>query len=366
MLSIHSLFRRSRRTCTERWDPSTCSLRGRAQPGTSTKRSLSSFCSTMKWSIDPRSCPTNSRALAEVAMYSPSLSLLYRRCSDVPSIFSTLLARKERFTRGSSMRSMAHDWFASETSDSLHTRTWERLSSRDRSMPICFSSEPAGAATTFSSVRIGLFSSAFSDSSSRSTTAILRTTASAAVLQNPLLSTPACLESTIFNRVDDTVSAPMTSAASSSPPSLGISYPMMSSFSLCQKMYLSTRQAGRRPAMNRDGISVWVPISEFRARVMSSDGSGATVVMGMPPDMARTPPTRSGYGSPETSCRHKDMLEVYSRVRRCRRPYSFTLKTVTTGGLYETTTSFRVCVKGMSPCVGFSIHPIRCANGAFE
>ena len=53
---------------------------------------------------------------------------------------------------------------------------------------------------------------------------------------------------------------------------------------------------------------------------MISDGSGETVVMGMPPDIANTPPTRSGYGSPETSCRQRDMLDVYSRVRKCRRP----------------------------------------------
>ena len=66
-----------------------------------------------------------------------------------------------------------------------------------------------------------------------------------------------------------------------------------------------------------------VPISEFSARVMINDGSGEIVVMGIPPDMANTPPIRSGYGSPETSWRQSDMLEVYSRVLKCRRPVMY-------------------------------------------
>mmetsp|Transcript_19349 Transcript_19349/g.41978 ORF Transcript_19349/g.41978 Transcript_19349/m.41978 type:complete len:261 (-) Transcript_19349:3197-3979(-) len=259
----------------------------------------------------------------EVAMYNPSLSLLYRRCSTVPSIRSTRLARKERFTRGNSIKSTVHGCFTFNTSHSLHTNTWDRLSNLDKSMPICFKSEPAGAVTMFNSVSTGRLVSTFSLSSSESTTDIRCTKAPAAVLQNPLLSTPLCLFNLIFNRVDDCVSLPTISVEVASPPpplpsSLLVifSYPTISSSSPCQNTNFSTKHAGINPAMNLEGIKVCTPISEFNARVIIKLGSGATVVIGIPPDIANTPPTRSGYGSPDTSWRHRDMLLVYSKVRK--------------------------------------------------
>mmetsp|Transcript_40346 Transcript_40346/g.74669 ORF Transcript_40346/g.74669 Transcript_40346/m.74669 type:complete len:224 (-) Transcript_40346:2495-3166(-) len=217
----------------------------------------------------------------------------------------------------------------------------------------------------FSSVRLGRVVSTSSFSGLESLTGMRWTRASAVVLQKPDLSMAFSLKRVILRRVDGPLGlvlffAPASSVSSSSSPyepAADSSYPVMSSFSLCQKMYFSTKLVGSIPARNLLGTYVWVPNSELKARVISRLGAGVMVVMGTPVLILSIPPTRSGYGSPLTSCRQRFMLLVYSNTLKCRLPCSLTLNTVTTGGFCHTITSLSVCVLTVSPPRGFSIHP---------
>ena len=166
-------------------------------------------------------------------------------------------------------------------------------------MPTRFSNDEGGAETTLRSVRTGRFGSLDSVSGSVLRTGIRWTNASASVLQKPVVSSPGSFERVMRSRVD--VSSPSdfkgsssSSSSSSSSFVFDFSYPIISSFSFCQKIYFSTKADGSNPAIKRSGMNVCVPTSVPNARVTTNDGLGSKVVIGTPADMDNIPPTRSG------------------------------------------------------------------------